>query len=181
MTLDELNSLDGRAFVAALDGVFEHSPWVAERAWAARPFASIDALHTAMTEAVDRATDAEKRSLLRAHPELAETTFAVRMLTAASAGEQSAAGLGECTPVERDGLAALNRRYRERFGFPFILAVRGYDRAGILAELARRADGDPGAEFAECLAQVSRIARFRLGDRLEAPPMRSAAVNAATR
>ncbi len=167
-TLAELNALDAREFVAALDGVFEHSPWIAERTHAAGPYASIDALHRALTDTVRRASDAERLALLRAHPELAGKAAIAGELTAASTDEQAAAGLGACTPEEFARLNDLNRRYNERFGFPFILAVRGLDRRRIIDEFARRLEHERDAEFAECLAQVARIARLRL-DALLAP------------
>lgn len=162
MTLADINAMDRTAFVAALGGVFEHSPWVAERAWAAKPFASVDALHAAMVAAMLAATEAEQLALIRAHPELAGKAAVRGELTADSTREQSGAGLAQCTPEEFARLQALNARYHERFGFPFILAVKGWDRAGVIGELARRVDADRATEFAECLAQIARIARFRL-------------------
>jgi 2-oxo-4-hydroxy-4-carboxy-5-ureidoimidazoline decarboxylase len=162
MTLADINAMDRTAFVAALGGVFEHSPWVAERAWAAKPFASVDALHAAMAAAMHAATEDEQLALIRAHPELAGKAAVRGELTADSTREQSGAGLAQCTPEEFARLQALNARYHERFGFPFILAVKGWDRAGVIGELARRVDGDRATEFAECLAQIARIARFRL-------------------
>ena len=162
MTLAELNALDAPGFAAALDGVFEHSPWIVQRSYAARPFASVDALHAALIETLDRATEAEQLALLRAHPELAGKAAIARSMTAASTQEQASAGLDGCTPEEFAQIGALNRRYRERFGFPFILAVRGLDRQRILEEFARRVERGRDAEFRECLAQVGRIARLRL-------------------
>lgn len=162
MRLDDLNALDLAAFVATLGGVFEHSPWVAERAFDARPFADVDALHGAMAAVVRQASRGEQLALIRAHPELAGRTMVRRELTADSAGEQAGAGLTQCTPDEHARLAALNARYNARFGFPFILAVRGYDRQGVIAEFARRVERDPATEFDEALAQIARIARSRL-------------------
>lgn len=162
MTLAELGTLDEAAFVAALGGVFEHSPWVAQRAYTARPFASVDALHRAMTAEVERASDAERLALIRAHPELAGRAAVRGELTVESTREQAGAGLAECSPDEFARLSDLNARYLARFRFPFILAVRGYDRAGIIDEFARRVDNDLDAELAESLAQIARIARFRL-------------------
>ena len=162
MTLAALNALDERGFAAALDGVFEHSPWIVERAYAARPFASIDALHAALVETIGRATEAERLALLRAHPELAGKAAIAGSMTAASTHEQASAGLDACTPEDFARINALNRRYNERFGFPFILAVRGLDRRGILDAFARRVERERDVEFRECLAQVARIARLRL-------------------
>lgn len=162
MTLAEINAMDEDAFVAALGGVFEHSPWVAQRAYAGRPFASVEALHRAMVAAVDRSGETEKLALLRAHPELAGKAAIRGDVTADSGREQSGAGLSQCTLEELAQITALNARYHARFGFPFILAVKGYDRAGVLAEFVRRVDNERADEFTECLAQVAKIARFRL-------------------
>ena len=162
MTLAELNAMDRAGFVASLGGVFEHSPWVADRAWAARPFASVDALHAAMVAAMHGATEAEQLALIRAHPELAGKAAVRGRLTADSTREQAGAGLAAGSPEEVARLQALNARYNARFGFPFILAVKGWDRAGILGEFARRVESDRATEFAECLAQIAKIARFRL-------------------
>ncbi len=162
MTLTDLNAMDESDFVRALGGVFEHSPWVARQAFASRPFVDVASLHDAMIEVVGRASGDEKLALLRAHPELAGKAAVRGELTADSTQEQSGAGLAHCTPEEFATITDLNRRYNEKFGFPFILAVKGYDRAGILREFARRVERDPVAEFAECLAQIARITRFRL-------------------
>jgi len=162
MTLADLNRMDEAQFVAALGGVFEHSPWVAERAFGERPFASVGALHAAMVAAVSRAHSSEQLALLRAHPELAGKAAIRGELTADSTREQSGAGLTQCSAEEFATLTDLNRRYNAKFGFPFILAVKGYDRAGILREFARRVEGDRAGEFAECMAQIGKITRFRL-------------------
>ena len=162
MTLAEINAMSEDAFVAALGGVFEHSPWVAQRALIDRPFSSVAALHAAMVAAVDRASEPQKLALLRAHPELAGKAAIRGEMTADSVREQSGAGLTHCTPEEFARLTDLNARYNARFGFPFILAVKGYDRAGVLAEFARRLSNDRATEFKECLAQVARITRHRL-------------------
>ena len=162
MTLDEINAMDEAAFIAALGGVFEHSPWVAQGVVAARPFASVAALHATMTDVVARAGEAQQLALLRAHPELAGKAAVRGELTADSTQEQSGAGLSACSPAEFATIADLNRRYNAKFGFPFILAVKGYDRTGILREFARRVEHDRNEEFAECLAQIGRITRFRL-------------------
>jgi 2-oxo-4-hydroxy-4-carboxy-5-ureidoimidazoline decarboxylase len=162
MTLAEINACDRERFVAALGGVFEHSPWVADAAYAAQPFADVGALHAAMVAVVRDAGEAKQLALLRAHPELAGKAMVANELTADSTSEQSGAGLTRCSPQEFARLTALNERYRAKFGFPFILAVKGYDRAGILAEFARRVESDRETELAACLAQVERITRMRL-------------------
>jgi 2-oxo-4-hydroxy-4-carboxy-5-ureidoimidazoline decarboxylase len=162
MTLADLNRLDLAQFVAALGGVFEHSPWVAERAFGQRPFAGVEALHAAMLDVVSSAVPGEQLALLRAHPELAGKAAIRGELTVDSTREQSGAGLTQCSAEEFATLTDLNRRYNAKFGFPFILAVKGFDRAGILREFTRRFDADPATEFAACLAQVATIARYRL-------------------
>jgi 2-oxo-4-hydroxy-4-carboxy-5-ureidoimidazoline decarboxylase len=162
MNLSELNAVDREGFVAALGGIFEHSPWVAERAFGDRPFASIGALHAAMLAAVDRAIDAEKLRLLRAHPELAGKAAIRGQLTPDSTREQSGAGLHLCSTEEFARLNELNARYNAKFGFPFIIAVKGLGRDGILREFARRVEHDPAREQAEAMRQVGKIARHRL-------------------
>jgi OHCU decarboxylase len=162
MTLWELNRITPSAFATALGDIFEHSPWVAERASTARPFGSIAALHAAMLDAVDAAPKAKRLALIRAHPELAGKAAIRGELTADSTMEQSGAGLSQCTADELSRLTVLNAAYNAKFGFPFILAVKGYDRAGILYEFERRIQRDRDTEFDEALEQIARITRFRL-------------------
>jgi len=164
--VDALNAATPVRFVELLDGIFEHSPWVAERAAAARPFRSREDLHAALCAVVATAPRHEQMALIRAHPELAGRAAVRSELTAASAREQQGAGLDACTPQQFAQLQRLNAQYNERFGFPFILAVRGHDRAGILAQWERRLGNAPEAERAEALRQIERIARFRLEDLL---------------
>ncbi len=168
MTLAELNALPPAAFVAALGGVFEHSPWVAERALATRPFATVGALHAAMVAAVAAAGAEAQLALLRAHPELAGRAMIRSELTADSSQEQAGAGLAQCSPDEYARLQDLNARYHARFGFPFIVAVKGLDRAQILERIAARIANDRTTEFREALSQVARIARLRLDSLLAA-------------
>jgi len=162
MQIADIDALDRDGFVATLGGIFEHSSWIAEAAWARRPFASVDALHAAMVAVMREAPEALQLALLRAHPELAGKAMVRNELTHDSAQEQSGAGLTRCSPEELAQLNELNARYHARFGFPFILAVKGYDRAGILAEFARRVEQDRATEFTACLDQVARLARLRL-------------------
>ena len=162
MTLAQINGMDEAGFVRTLGGIFEHSPWVAQRAYAQRPFASVAALHAAMSDVVAHAGTEAQLELLRAHPELAGRAAVRGELTADSTREQSGAGLTACTPAQFERLQELNRRYHAKFGFPFILAVKGYDRAGVIRELARRVELERASEMAEALAQVARIARLRL-------------------
>ena len=158
ITIDELNSLSRERFIAALGWVFEHSPWVAERAWQRRPFPDLDHLHTTMTEEVERATRGEQLALLLAHPDLGARAH----MSDASAGEQAGAGLDRLTPEEFQRLQGRNAAYRERFGFPFLYAVKGSSKYDILQALEQRLQASPEEEFRQALNQVYRIARFRL-------------------
>jgi 2-oxo-4-hydroxy-4-carboxy-5-ureidoimidazoline decarboxylase len=168
MTLAELNAMARPDFVATLGAIFEHSPWVAEQVADARPFASVDALHDAMVSAVSSAPAEAQLALMRAHPELAGKAAVRRELTAESTREQAGAGLDACSPNDHARLQALNARYNARFGFPFILAVKGLDRAGIIAAFEARVARTPAEERAENLRQIARIARLRLGALLDA-------------
>jgi len=149
-------------FVAALGGVFEHSPWIAERTFANRPFADTAALHTAMVDVVRGASRDEQLVLLRAHPELAGREAQAGTLTADSTSEQRSAGLNALTRAEMEQVGRLNRAYRERFDFPFIIAVRRHTKDGIFAEFERRLGNDAESERLECLEQVYIITRLRL-------------------
>lgn len=168
--IEALNQADRRAFVDMLGQVFENSPWVAELAWEARPFGNVDALHHAMVAVVRRA-DAERRiRLLRAHPELAGRIARAGDLTAESTFEQSIAGLDRLTPEELEHFDALNAAYREKFGFPFIIAVRNHTKSSILDRFERRLAHSADTEIEAALAEVSKITRMRLDD-LVAPPL----------
>jgi OHCU decarboxylase len=160
LTMSDLNALDLPAFLDAVGWIFEHSPWVAERAWHKRPFDSLAVLHTAMADAVAAASPTEQLSLIRAHPDLGTRA----RMSAASEDEQTGAGLDTLAPDEFDRLHRLNAAYREKFGFPFIYAVRGADKYSILSALETRLAAKPEAEPAAALAQIYRIAQFRLED-----------------
>jgi len=160
MTLDELNGTDRGGFVSAVGSAFEDSPWVAERAWDRRPFDTLDALHDAMSSVVASAGLDEQLSLLRAHPELG----ARAKMSQASAVEQAGAGLAALTGDEAERFRSLNATYREKFGFPFLYAVRGRTPQDMLNALERRLTSARDAEHDEALRQVYRIARFRLED-----------------
>jgi 2-oxo-4-hydroxy-4-carboxy-5-ureidoimidazoline decarboxylase len=161
---DQLQRLQRDRFVLLFGGVFEHAPWVAEQAFAAGPFDSAEALHQAMVDAVRRAPRARQLALIRGHPDLAGRAAIRGELTAASSAEQAGAGLDQCTRAEFERFCALNERYRAKFGFPFILAVKGKSRHEILAAFERRLAHSAEAEFEEALDQIARIARFRLDD-----------------
>lgn len=151
MTLETLNTLDQPAFTDAVGWVFEHSPWVAERAWHSRPFADIATLHREMVRRVEAATPKEQLTLLRAHPDLGTRAE----LTRASASEQAAFDFDNY-------FIAMNRSYRDKFGFPFLYAVKGSTKHDILRALEARLPSDLETEFAEALRQVYKIAAFRL-------------------
>ena len=169
MTLDDANALPARDFVAAFGGVFEHSPWVAERCAGQRPFASADAMHAAMMQAVRSASEAEQLALLRAHPELAGREATAGTLTTDSTSEQGRLGFTALPREEFARVAGINRRYRERFGFPCIVALRLHEtRASVIAEMERRTANARDEEIATALAQVGHITRGRLA-RLVSP------------
>jgi 2-oxo-4-hydroxy-4-carboxy-5-ureidoimidazoline decarboxylase len=160
MTLIDLNGCDRQSFVHAVGWVFEGSPWVAERAWAHRPFDTLDQLHDAMTNEVAAAGSDEQLALLRAHPDLGTRA----RMSGASAGEQASAGLDSLTAAEFARLRTLNSAYREKFGFPFLHAVKGSTKHDILEALEARLARAREDELSEALRQVSRIARFRLNE-----------------
>jgi 2-oxo-4-hydroxy-4-carboxy-5-ureidoimidazoline decarboxylase len=164
---NELQRLDRERFVELFGGVFEHAPWIAEQAFDAGPFPSIGALHGAMAEAMRGASRERQLALIRAHPDLAGRAAVAGSLTPASAAEQTGAGLDRCTPEEFTRFRELNDSYKRKFGFPFILAVKGKTRTEILAAFERRLGNAPDAEFEEALDQIARIARLRLEDLVE--------------
>jgi 2-oxo-4-hydroxy-4-carboxy-5-ureidoimidazoline decarboxylase len=169
MKIESINALPRAAFVEALGWVFEHSPWVAERAWERRPFATVEALHAALRDEVERATPEEQLALLRAHPDLGTRG----RVSAASQSEQAGAGFDQLAPSEFEMLHRLNSEYRENFGFPFIYAVRGSTQSDILFALMIRLNGTPEEEFREALSEVYRIAYFRLMGQVTDLPTRS--------
>lgn len=160
-TITDLNDLDDDAFVDELSGVYEHSPWVAERVASARPFETVSDLRTDMARVVREAAEARQLELLRAHPDLGEQTE----MTDASEAEQSSAGLDELSPEQYETFQRLNEQYRRRFEFPFIMAVEGASPDEIQAAMETRVDNDETTEFRTALEQVNEIARLRLDDR----------------
>jgi OHCU decarboxylase len=160
--LRELNAMDLAAFTRALGAVFEHSPWVAAGAWGARPFASVAALHRAMVAVMQGASEADRLALLQAHPDLAGRATRAGTLTPTSQAEQAAAGLDRLTEAQYERFHHLNRAYRERFAFPFIIAVRAHDAAGILSAFEKRLGHTRAEEVEAALAEVAEIARLRL-------------------
>ena len=168
LTLDFLNTVPREAFLQALAGTYEHSPWITERAFAARPFVTLAALKRALVEVVREAAPGEQLALIRAHPELAGKAMVSQTLTTESTHEQGRAGLTDCTPAEFERIQQLNRDYNAKFGFPFILAVRGprglgLTRAEIIATFARRLDNHPDFELAEALRSNAAARQSKSG------------------
>ncbi len=149
-------------FVSALGGIFEHSPWVPERAALRRPFASLDSLHGAMVAAMWAAAEAEKLALLRAHPQLAGKEADAGTLTAHSTSEQDSVGLTRLSPEEKAKIVAFNAAYLQAHGFPFIIAVKLRTKREIFSEFERRVRNPRDTEFTTALAEVGKIARIRL-------------------
>lgn len=162
LTLEAVNRMDRDRFVRTLGGVFETSPWVAERAWSARPFASVAALHGALVRAVEQSSRDDQIALLRAHPDLAGTAARAGTMSASSVAEQSSAGLDRLGDEEYERFQRLNAAYREMFGFPFIIAVRRHDQTSILAAFAARLEHTRDDEVRAALGQVFDITRMRL-------------------
>ena len=175
LTLEQLNATSRSHFTALLDGTYEHSPWIAERGWDKRPFRSLAHLKLALVEVVrDAGRDAQLK-LVRAHPELAGKAMVSKMLTAESTDEQGKAGLANCTPEEFAFIQKLNADYNAKFGFPFILAVRGprglgLSRHEIIATFQRRLENHPDFEITEALRNIHRIAELRLDDKFGVTP-----------
>lgn len=163
-TLSEINAMSPAEFAKALGAVYEHSPWVAQRAFEHAPFSSVAHLHGALVATVHAASEPEQLALLNAHPELAGKEAAAGTLTAASAGEQASAGLTAMTAALVEELRALNAQYRARFGFPFIIAVRNNTQAAIFGTLRARLNNSAAMERNTALMNVGEIARLRLLD-----------------
>ncbi len=175
ITLEFLNQAGVTQFAETLHGIYEHSPWIPEHAAARRPFANIAALKLAMLQAVREAGHEAQLGLIRAHPELAGKAAVAGNLTKESTGEQTKAGLNLCSPDEFATLQQLNADYNAKFGFPFILAVKGPDgkgftRQAIIATFTRRLRNQQADEFAENLRQIDRIAELRINDLLGFTP-----------
>lgn len=175
LTLEQLNTADTASAVQLLDGLYEHSPWIAEAALAQRPFKSLAHLKHAMVQVLAQASPEAQLGLIRAHPELAGKAMVAQSLTAESTNEQNTAGLTACTPEEFARIQQLNADYNARFGFPFILAVRGprgtgLSKAEIIDTFARRSFNHPNYERAEALRNIHRIAEIRLNDKFGYTP-----------
>jgi N-carbamoyl-L-amino-acid hydrolase len=175
LTIEQVNAADPAQAARLLDGLYEHSPWIAQQALAARPFRSLSHLKQAMADIVRQAPADRQLALIRAHPELAGKAMVSKTLTTESTSEQGKAGLTDCTPAEFARIQQLNADYNAKFGFPFILAVRGprgtgLTRAEIIETFARRLENHPDFERAEALRNIHRIVELRLNDKFGVEP-----------
>jgi 2-oxo-4-hydroxy-4-carboxy-5-ureidoimidazoline decarboxylase len=162
ININDINGCDAKRFIELLGGIFEHSPWVAERSYALRPFESIADLHRKMSNQVRAASPGRQLDLLCQHPELAGKEADAGSLTRASQQEQAGAGLNQCSADELLRIKHLNQSYRDRFGFPFIIAVTGLDKLQIIAAMEQRIDNEVENEFATAIGEVEKIAMIRL-------------------
>ncbi len=171
VSLDKLNVADRANFVATLGGIFEHSPWIAERAHERTPFDTVTDLFAAMHAVVNRATRDEKLALIRSHPDLAGCAARAGTLTLASAAEQGALGLDRLSDAEFARFERLNKAYKDKFGFPLVICVRRQTREAMLDSFERRLGNDADMELAAALAEISQIARLRLAEMVEGAGM----------
>jgi OHCU decarboxylase len=165
--IDDAATMDREAFVASFGGVFEDSPWIAEAAWATRPWEDVAALHRALVAVLDAAPPEARLALIRAHPELAGKAAIAGALTPESTREQAAAGLDRLTPAQHADLLTLTAAYRERFGFPFVVCAREHTADTIIAAARERLHHDPDDEERTALAEIAKIAALRLDDLVE--------------
>src|SRR5580693_7537448 len=166
--LEELNAGTQGDFVAALANIFEYSPWVAEQAFAARPFAGINALFAAMKTAVERAPEGLRLALIKSHPDLADKTQRAAGLTAESTSEQNSVGLDRLSDAEYEAFERVNNAYRSKFGFPYIVCVRRHTRDSILRDFERRLPNDATTEAQRSIEEICRIAALRVDQLVEA-------------
>ena len=174
ISIERVNALGEDEFVARFGSIFEHSPWVAAGAWRERPFDGLTGLHGALVKVMHEAPYERRLSLIRAHPDLAGKAAIAGELTPESAGEQASAGLDALTPEQYEAFTRTNREYRERFGFPLVIAVRDHTRETILAEAGARLGRSRSEEVETALAEISKIALLRLRDRVEPGPAEDA-------
>jgi len=166
-TIDAVNALDRDGFVALLGGLFEGSPWIADRTWPSRPFAGRAALHEALCATMDAAPRAEQVALIQAHPDLVGKAALAGTLTPRSAHEQSSAGLDHLTSAEVALFARLNEAYRARFGFPFVICARLNKKEAIVNGLRSRVANTRDEEIGAALGEIAKISLLRLEDIVE--------------
>lgn len=157
-----INAMDRPAFVQTFGAIFENSPWVADAAWEKRPFAGVDELHAAMVAVAKYAPAPKQLALLQSHPDLAGKEAQAGDMTASSVTEQASAGLNALSKDEMEQIAGLNGSYRQKFGFPFIIAVRMHTKEGVFFEFNRRMKNDTATEYANDMQNVYAITRLRL-------------------
>jgi 2-oxo-4-hydroxy-4-carboxy-5-ureidoimidazoline decarboxylase len=160
--LSELNTCSKDDFVAVLANIFEYSPWIAEQAAAARPYAGVKALLAAMKDAVDRAPAEQQMTLIKAHPDLANKTQRAAGLTAESSAEQNSLGLDRLSDAEFEAFERVNNAYRTKFGFPYIVCVRRHTKDSVLRDFERRLPNDVATETQASINEICRIAALRL-------------------
>lgn len=161
-SMDAINSMDRPAFVQKFGGIFEKSPWVAEKAWDKKPFQSVDDMHMAMVNVVKYASLPNQLTLLQNHPDLAGKEAQAGAMTSSSVAEQASAGLNALSKAEMTQISDLNAAYKAKFGFPFIIAVRMHTKEGIFFDFSRRLQNDTQTEYANDLQNVYAITRLRL-------------------
>lgn len=162
MDFNNIANLNQHQFTEKLGAIYEHSPWIASAAWQYMPFSQIEDLHAAMAKVVSDAPQELKLKLILEHPELAGKAAIAGNMAQASKDEQKSAGLDQCSPAELEQIQSLNKQYRQRFGFPFIIAVRGRNREQIIQAMQQRLQNDPAVEFDNAIEQINQIALLRL-------------------
>lgn len=170
ITVEEVNRLSEDEFVARFGTLYEHSPWVAEGAWRARPFEGLEGLHEAFLRAVREASEERRIGLIRAHPDLAGKAALAGELTRESAGEQSSAGLDLLSPEEFEAFTRTNRAYREKFGIPMVVCVREHTKESILANAQERLAHTRSEEIKTALGEIGKISYLRLRDQVSPTP-----------
>jgi len=161
-SIADLNQMDQAEFTAALGEIFEQTPQIAQQSWQSRPFVDRADLHQKMLAVISQMSEAEKRSLIRAHPDLGSKA----KMADASVQEQAGAGLNQLSAAEFEQLHRLNQTYRTKFGFPFIIAVRNHTKATILEAFVQRIANSPDSELAQALSEIAQIAEFRLREQV---------------
>lgn len=161
-TIETLNSSSSKQFIEIVGGIFEHSPWIAEKAEKSKPFTSIEQLFQKMVSIVENSSPEQKLKLINAHPNLGERVA----MTTDSINEQKGAGLQDLTPEEYDNFIKLNKRYMDKFGFPFIIAVRGKNKEQIYDAMKARIGHEIDYEFQTALKEIYKIAKFRLREKI---------------
>ncbi|MGI0484630.1 2-oxo-4-hydroxy-4-carboxy-5-ureidoimidazoline decarboxylase [Pantanalinema rosaneae CENA516] len=164
-SLEQLNQMSQTEFVEVLGAIFEDTPGIAQAVWNQRPFIDRDQLHQQMVEVVQALSPDQQLALIRAHPDLGSKA----KMAAASVQEQAGAGLDQLTAAEYDRFQALNQAYREKFGFPFIIAVKNHTKTSILAAFVQRLENSAAQEQQQALSEIAQIANFRLQDIVESP------------